>query len=230
MNLHWLQLNDISFSPLKYHGPGGELNIVSVKDYENKRRHFSLGGRGDYLSNSMDFNVLFLQPKFTGGVTYLADKLSTENSLSYIGGSITATSRMYRFINEDPAHLYWATSYTLDFHYFFDMGIGDIKRAWFELKFPIAGIASRPSEENHYSFQLPGFAEYMKRLHENIGFATWNSMQAVNASILLDLSRSRRGSVSLGYELDFARFARPEPVIYLSNSLFIRMFFDALVW
>jgi hypothetical protein len=230
MNMHWLQLNDTRFSPLKYNGPGGEFNLMSVKGIDNKRRHFSLGARADYLWNSLEFNAIYLQPKFMGGLTFLVNDLSTENSLSYIGGNFSASSRMYRFINEDPDHLYWATSYTLDFHYVFDMGIGEYKRAMIELNLPIAGAASRPSEENLYTYQLPGFGEYMKRLHQNLGFATWNTMQAVNVRLLMDLSRTRKSSVSLGYEFDFARFSRPEPVIYLSNSLFIRLFFDVLVW
>jgi hypothetical protein len=230
INMHWLQLNDAQFSPLSYSGPGVEISLSSVRSYDNIRRHLSIGASGDYLQNSFGFNAVYLRPEIVAGVTYLVNDISTENSLSYIGGSFSATSRMYRFLNEDPDHLYWATTYTLDFHYFFDMEVGEKRRALLELRFPIAGVASRPSDDYHYSFQLPGFGEYMKRLHENIGFSTWNTMQAVNATVLIDLSRTRRRSFSLGYELDFARFTRSEPVIYLSNSLFIRFFIDSLVW
>lgn len=230
INFHWLQMNDARFSPLKYSGPGMEIKFSSVRSYDNIRRHFSFGAGGDYIQNKPGFDAYYLKPAITGGVTFLADNISTESSLSYVGGSISATSRMYRFINEDPDHLYWATSYTLDFHYFFDMEVGERRRALFELNFPVAGLASRPAAENHYTFQLPGFYEYMKRLHENPGFVTWNTMQAVNVSLVMDLLRNRKRSLSLGYELDFARFSKPEPVIYLSNSLFLRMYFDVLVW
>ncbi len=230
LNMHWLQLNDAQFSPLNYSGPGGEIMISSVRSYDNIRRHLNIGASGDYIQNSLGFNAVYLRPEIVVGVTYLVNDLSTENSLSYFGGSFSATSRMYRFLNEDPDHLYWATSYTVDFHYFFDMEVGEKRRGLFELRFPIAGVSSRPSDDNHYSFQLPGFGEYMKRLHENIGFSTWNTMQAVNATLLIDLSRTRKRSFSLGYELDFARFTKPEPVIYLSNSLFLRLFIDSLVW
>jgi hypothetical protein len=230
INFHWLQLNDAQFSPLNYSGPGGEIKISSVRRYDNIRRHFSIGASGDYLQNSLGFNAVYLRPEIVAGVTYLVNDLSTENSLSYIGGSFSATSRMYKFLNENPDHLYWATTYTLDFHYFFDIEVSEKRRALFELRFPVAGVASRPSEDDHYSFQLPGFGAYMKRLHENIGFSTWNTMQAVNTTIIIDLSRTRKRSFSIGYELDVARFTKPEPVIYLSNSLFLRLFIDSLVW
>ena len=230
MNFHWLQMNDAGFSPLKYSGPGGEIKLSSVRSYDNIRRHFSIGASGDYIQNNLNFYAYYLKPELTGGLTFLADNISTENSLSYVGASFSATSRMYRFINEDPDHLYWATSYTLDFQYFFDMEVGKTRRALFELNIPVVGLASRPTAESHYSFQMPGFYEYLKRLHENPGFVTWNTMQAVNVSLVMDLSRTRKRSLSLGYELDFARFLKPEPAVYLSNSLFLRVYFDVLVW
>lgn len=230
LNFHWMQMNDAFFSPLRYDGPGGELKILSSRNYGNIRRHLSLGAKADYLWNSLDFYALYLQPKLAVGLSWPVAALLTDRSFSYLGGTATATSRMYSFRNEDPDHLYWSTSYTLDFYYLLDVELESGKKVFLELNLPLAGMVSRPSEESHYSFQMPGFGEYMKRLHENIGFATLNRMQALNICLTMDLSRSRRRSVSIGYEMDFARITKPGPVIYFTNSLFIRMFLDVLVY
>jgi hypothetical protein len=230
LNLHWMQLNDAHFSPLLYNGPGSELKIISVRTYGELRRNFSLGAKADYLRNRYGFNSYHIKPEFRGGLGFKFNDLSTRNATSYLGGEINATSRLYRFVNEDPDHIYWATSYTLEFNYTLDIDMSDDRKAFFEIKFPVGGMVSRPYENNYNSFQLPGFNEYMKRLHENFHFATWDQMQALNMQLLYDLSRTRRSSVTLGYELDFARFSRPSPAMYFTNSLFIRIFYDVFVW
>ncbi len=230
VNLHWMQLSDALFSPLRYNGPGGEIKIVSARDYDDMRRHFSLGAKVDYIWNNLDFHTMYLQPGFHYGLSFLVNDLSTERTLSYLGGGMTGTSRIYNFLNEDPDHIYWTTSYTVDFNYFLDINIGQGKKIFAELTLPLAGVVSRPSEENLYSFQLPGFWEHTKRLHENIGFATLDKMQSANMIIAMDLTRTRRHSFSIGYEVDFSRFTDPRPVIYFSNSLYLRLLFNALVW
>ena len=230
VNIHWMQLNDAHFSPLRYDGPGGELKIQSVRYYGDVRRHFAIGAKADYLQNRQGFNSFFIQPEFRGGLGFKINDLSTGNAVTYLGGEINATSRMYRFVNEEPDHLYWATSYTAEFSYIMDVDIGIERKAFLELRLPLAGMVSRPMEENYYSYQLPGFNEYIKRLHENFHFATWNRMQAVNLQMLMDISRTRRNSVTLGYELDFARFLNPTQAMYFTNSLFVRIFFDVFVW
>ncbi len=230
LSLHWMQLNDMHFSPLRYNGPGGELKIVSIRSYDEIRRYFSVGGRADYLWNSLGFNSIYVQPEFVFGLTRRIEGLSGEKAFSYLGGGINATSRIYRFLNEDPDHIYWATSYMTELHYIYDIAIGDNRKALVELKLPLAGIISRPAVGNHYNYQLPGFVEYAKRLHENPQFATWYNMQGANLLLLAELSSSRRSSVSVGYELDFARFSEPAPAIYFFNSVFIRIFYDVFVW
>jgi hypothetical protein len=229
LNLHWMQLNDAHFSPLPYNGPGAELNIVSVRHYSDVRRHLTLGAKADYLWNSHGFKSLYIQPEFRFGFTFLVNGLSADNALSFLGGGINATSRIYRFLSEQPDHIFWATSYTLEFNYILDIEINNDRKAFLELNLPVAGMVSRPGEESHYSYQLPGIGEYMKRLHENPGFATWDQMQAINLQLLMDLSRSRRKSVNIGYELDFARFSEPAPAIYFTNSIFLRIFLDVFV-
>jgi hypothetical protein len=228
LNLHWMQLNDAHFSPLLYNGPGSELKIISVRTYGDKRRHFALGAKADYLWNRYGLNSYHIKPEFRGGLGFKIR--DTRNITTYAGGEVNASSRLYRFVNEDPDHLYWATSYTLEFNYILDADIDDDRKASLEIRFPLAGMVSRPSDDNYYSFQLPGFNEYMRRLHENFHFATWNRMQAVNMQMLVDLSRTRRSSVTLGYQLDFARFSEPSPAMYFTNSLFIRIFYDVFVW
>ncbi|MFO7924546.1 MAG: hypothetical protein R6U58_12735 [Bacteroidales bacterium] len=230
LNLHWMQFGDKYFSPLRYNGPGGEINILSVRNYGDIRRHLRLGAKTDYMWNSLDFNAVYIQPVLGGGLSWVVNDLSTKNAFSYIGANLSGTSRFYRFLNEDPDHIYWATSYTLDLYYLFDIEFNKDRKAVIELTMPVAGIVSRPAPESHYTFQLPGFGEYVKRLHENIGFATFNNMQAANLRLITDLSRTRRYSVSMGYEMDFARFSDPRPVIFLSNSLLVRFYFDVLVW
>ncbi len=230
LNFHWMQLSDASFSPLRYNGPGVDLKILSVRSYSNLRRHLHLGAKVDYLWNRLDFNAYYFQPRMGWGLTVMVPELSSDNGLSYLGGNISATSRMYRFVNENPDHIYWATSYTVDFQYFFDLEIDRDRKIFMELNIPLAGMVSRPSADNHYTYQLPGFGEYLKRLHENAGFATLNKMQSANLKFIMDLSNNRRQSLSLGYEIDFSRFTEPEPVSYLSNSLFLRFYFNAFVW
>lgn len=230
LNLHWMQLNDAHFSPLRYNGPGSELKIISIRTYGDLRRSLSLGVKADYLWNSLGFNSYHVKPDLRGGLGFKISDLSTRNATTYMGGEINGTTRLYRFINEDPDHIYWATSYTLGFNYILDLDLSNDRKAFFELRLPVGGMISRPSEDNYYSFQLPGFNEYMKRLHENFRFATWNQMQALDMQLLVDLSRTRRSSVTLGYQLDFARFSRPSPSMYFTNSLFIRIFYDVFVW
>ena len=230
MNLHWMQFVDNHFSPLRYNGPGGSLSIHSARHYGDIRRYLVLGAKADYMWNNLGFNAVYLKPELSGGLALKVNDLSTDISLSYIGGAITATSRLYRFENEDPGHIYWATSYTLDLHYFLDVEIERGKKVLAELNIPLAGAVSRPPEENYSSYQLPGFAEHMRTIHQGTGFATFDRMQAVNLKLLMDIRRTRRNSLSLGYELDFARFSKPEPVIFFSNSLFLRFIIDALVW
>jgi hypothetical protein len=230
LNLHWMQLNDNYFSPLSYNGPGIELNIVSVRHYGGvRRRHLDIGARADYLWNSYGFNSYFIQPGFSWGMTYLCNGLSGDNAISFIGGGLNATSRIYKFINEEPDHIFWATSYMLEFNYILDFEINNDRKAFLEIKVPLAGLVSRPGLNNHYSYQLPGIDEYLKRLHENIGFATLNSFQSLNFQALVDLSRSRRKSVNIGYELDFTRFTGPSDAVYFTNSLFMKVFLDAFV-
>ncbi len=139
-------------------------------------------------------------------------------------------TRIYRFVNEDPDKIHWTTSYTLDFHFVFDLEIDRDRKFIAEVRIPLAGAVSRPSEDDHYTFQFPGFGRYMKRLHENTGFAGPHNMQALNLRLAYDISRSRRRAFSIGYEGDFARFSEPAPVIYLSNSIFLRFNYLAFVW
>jgi hypothetical protein len=230
VNLNWMQMADASFSPLRYEGPGIDFKILSAKSYGNRRRHLYLGAQVDYLRNRLDFQAHYIQPGLGWGLTFLVPDLSSDDALSYMGGTISARTRIYRFVNEDPDHIYWSTSYTLDFHYFFDLEINRDRKVFAELNLPLAGLLSRPAAEIGYTFQLPGFGEHMKRIHENFGFATLNSMQSANLKLIVDLKRTRIRSLSVGYEVDFTRFTKPEPVIYLSNSLLLRMYFDAFVW
>ncbi len=230
LNFQWMQLSDTYFSPLRYDGPGVNLKILSVRTYRNFRRHLHLGVKGDYLRNRLDFNAWYVQPRFGWGLTVIVPELSFDNALSYVGGNISATSRIYRFVNENPDLIYWATSYTLDFQYFFDVEINRERKIFLELNIPLAGMISRPSANNHYTYQLPGFGEHLKRLHENAGFATLDKMQSANLKLIMDLSNNRRQTLSLGYEVDFSRFNEPEPVSFLSNSLFLRFYFNAFVW
>lgn len=229
-NAQWFQLADRQFSPLRYNGPGGTFRIFSVIDQSYMRRHFSLGAGGDYVWNRLDFEALYLQPEITAGVTFPVDGLSTDFGVSYAGGNMTATSRIYRFINEDPDHIYWTTSYSLDFHYIFDYEIERDKKVIAVLNIPLAGAVSRSPVDRHYTFQFPGFGQYVKKIHENIGFMTVDRMQAANLKITYDLSRSRRRSLCIGYEADFARFTHPEPVIFFSNSIFLRFNIYMLRW
>lgn len=229
LQMNWMQLSDNHFSPLRYNGPGTELNILSVRYYGDMRRYFNLGAKAGYLWNNNGFNSMCLQPEVGAGLTFLADNLSSANALSFLGGGINATSRIYRFLNEDPDHIHWATSYALEFHYILDVEISENRKALMEIKLPVAGMISRPSADDYYTFQLPGFSEHMKRIHKDSGFATWDKMQALNMQVVMDLSRSRRSSVSLGYELDLARFTEPSPAVYFTNSLFLRIFFDVFV-
>ncbi len=230
LNLNWLQLTDNTFSPLRYNGPGIDLRILSVRDYNQMRRHLQIGARGDYLWNRLDFTSYYFQPSFIWGLTFLIPDLSADNASSFFGGSLNATSRIYRFNNEDPERIYWTTSYSLDLNYLFDLEINRDRFMFVEIRVPVAAAVSRPSDEINYTYQLPGFGEYIKRLHENIGFATLDKLQSANLKIIMDLSRSRRSSFSIGYEVDFFRFAGTEQVMYLSNSLLLRMYIDALVW
>ena len=230
LNMQWFQLADRQFSPLRYNGPGATFRIFSVADRGYLRRHMSFGASGDYLRNRLGFEALYIQPQITGGVTFPVDGLSTDMGISYAGGNITATSRLYRFINEDPAHVHWTTSYSIDFHYIFDHEIDRDKKVIVVLNIPLAGAVSRTPVDRHYTFQFPGFGQHLKRIHEDIGFMTVDRMQAANLKITYDLSRSRRRSVCIGYEADFARFTHPEPVIYFSNSIFLRINLYALVW
>lgn len=229
LRMNWMQLNDTHFSPLRYNGPGGELNILSVRYYGDLRRYLNLGAKAGYLWNNNGFHSLYLQPDIGAGLTFLVDDLSSGDALSFLGGGINATSGIYSFLNEDPDHIHWATSYFLEFHYVLDVEMSVDRKAFLELKIPLAGMISRPSADDLYTFQLPGFGEYMKRIHKDAGFATWDKMQALNMQVLMDISRSRRSSVSLGYELDFARFSEPAPAVYFTNSLFLRIFFDVFV-
>ncbi len=230
VNMHWMQMTDASFSPLRYNGPGIDIRLLSARTYGNLRRHFHIGAKADYLLNRLDFSAGYVQPGLNWGLAVMVPEISGEDGLSYLGGSISAGTRMYRFLNEDPDHIYWATSYTVDLYYYFDYEIDRDRKVFAELKVPVAGAVSRPSAENHYTYQMPGFAEYVKRIHENIGFATFNKMQSVNLKLTSDLSRTRLKSVSIGYEMDFTRFTEPEPVVYFSNSLFVRILFYAFVW
>ncbi len=229
-NMQWFQLADRQFSPLRYNGPGGTFRIFSVADRRYLRRHLSFGASGDYLWNRLEFEALYIQPEITAGVTVPVDGLSTELGISHVGGNITATSRLYRFINEDPAHIHWTTSYSIDFHYRFDYEIDRDKKVIAVLNVPLAGAVSRTPSDRHYTFQFPGFGQYLRRIHEDIRFMTVDRMQAANLKVTYDLSRSRRRSLCIGYEADFARFAHPEPVIYFSNSIFLRINLYTLVW
>ncbi len=229
-NMHWMQFTDSGFSPLRYNGPGGTFRIFSVVDRGHLRRHFAIGGKADYLWNRLGFDSWYLQPEIGGGLTFPVDALSTDQGISHAGGNISATYRVYRFMNEDPGHIYWTTSYTLDFHYIFDYEFDRDKNFVAVLNIPLAGAVSRPAEERNQTFQFPGFSQYFMRIHENTGFVTLDKMQAANIRLSYDITRSRRRSFSIGYEVDFARFAHPEPVMYFSNSLFFRLNFYRFFW
>ncbi|TVR70588.1 MAG: hypothetical protein EA408_10955 [Marinilabiliales bacterium] len=230
LNMNWMQMADRYFSPLRYNGPGAQLEIFSVRDNVTMRRHLNLGAKADYMLNRHGFEAFYLQPAFSLGLTFLVDPLSSDNGFTYAGGSASAMTRMYRFVNEDPDKVHWTTSYTLDFHYVFDLEIDRDKKLIAELKIPLAGAVSRPSDDIQYTFQFPGFGRYMIRLHENIGFAGPHNMQALNLRLAYDLSRTRRRAFTIGYEVDFARFSEPAPVIYFSNSIFFRFNYLAFVW
>lgn len=230
LKTHLVQLKEGVFSPLRYHGPSAEINYVTLRYPGDFRRSLEIGAQSGYLINRLELGGWHLAPHLSMSYSYNIEGASSGDLNTFLGARLSGNSRMVFFTGEDPHHLYWVTAYTLGLICVADIELTRDRMMFFEISIPLAGAVSRPPGGERSSYQVMERGSIIKRLHEDPVFSTFDNLQAANIKLMVDISRTNRGSLTLGYEADFLRFAGPEPVTYLNNGLFLRVFFDSHIW
>lgn len=224
---HFLQFKDDTFSPLRYNGPSGEVRYLSVRYPSGFRSSLSLGMQAGYFENRFSFNGWQLNPRFSFTFAAKLEGASGRGVRTFIGPAVTGNSRITLYKDEDPDHIYWFTSYSMDLFFVTEIELERDRMLFLEIRAPLAAMVSRTAQNNTQSYHIMETGEIIKRIHRDISFYTVDNLQSVNLKLMVDLSRTNRGSVTLGYEADFTSFSGSAPVLYFNNGILLRVMFDS---
>ncbi len=224
---HFLQFKDDLFSPLRYNGPSGEVNFLSIRYPSDFRSSLSLGVQAGYFENRFSLNGWQLSPRFCFTYAAKLQGASGRGVNTFLGPALSGNSRISFYTDEDPDHFYWLTTYSIDLFFVTEIELERDRILFLEIRAPLASMLSRPRQNNSPSYHIMETREIIKRIHRNISFYTVDNLQSVNLKLMVDLSRSNRGSVTLGYEADFTRFSGSSPVMYFNNGILLRVMFDS---
>ncbi len=224
---HLLQQKDDAFSPLRYNGPSGELNLITIKYPGNFRRSLELGMQAGYIENRFKLSGWHVNPRLSFSYSVKVDGLSGRDSWVYAGPAISGNTSITFFSDEDPHHIYWFTCYSLDLFFVAGFEVDRSRMLFLEAGIPLAAVVSRPGPQNSSSYHIMEMGEILRRVHSNARFTTVDEFQSANLKLMVDLTRTNRGSVTLGYEMLFLRYSGEVPATYFNNGAFLRVMFDS---